>query len=94
MTFVPRLLLAALALLPLGAIAAPAPLVEGTDYVEIASPAPYAPLAGKIEVAEVFGYTCSHCAHFEPQLAAWAAKLPKDVRFSPVPAAFGGPWDS
>jgi len=42
----------------------------------------------------MFGYTCPHCAHFEPTLEAWAKKLPKDVRFTPVPAAFGGYWDS
>jgi thiol:disulfide interchange protein DsbA len=74
--------------------AAPATLVEGTDYELIDAPGPYAPLAGKIEVVEMFGYTCPHCARFEPQLEAWAAKLPKDVRFTPVPAAFGGIWDS
>ncbi len=45
-------------------------------------------------MVEVFGYTCPHCAHFEPQLEAWAAKLPADVRFTPVPAAFGGAWDA
>uniref|UniRef100_UPI00333EC580 thiol:disulfide interchange protein DsbA/DsbL n=2 Tax=Lysobacteraceae TaxID=32033 RepID=UPI00333EC580 len=66
----------------------------GKDYERIAQPGPFQPLAGKIEVVEVFGYTCPHCAHFEPQLAAWAAKLPADVRFTPVPAAFGGAWDS
>ena len=70
-----------------------APLVEGKDYERIAQPGPFQPLAGKIEVVEVFGYTCPHCAHFEPQLEAWAA-LPADVRFTPVPAAFGGAWDA
>jgi thiol:disulfide interchange protein DsbA len=96
MTLMPRLMLLLLALSPLSALAAPAPaaLVEGDDYEVIATPGPFAPLAGKIEVVEMFGYTCPHCAHFEPQLEAWAKKLPKDVRFTPVPAAFGGPWDS
>lgn len=95
MKLFPRLLLMLLATAPLLAWAAPAAApVEGQDYELIAEPGPFAPLAGKIEVVEVFGYTCPHCAHFEPQLAAWAAKLPADVRFSPVPAAFGGYWDS
>jgi len=98
MTLVSRLLLSALLLLPLAATAAPTapadPLVEGRDYQKIAKPGPFAPLAGKIEVVEVFGYTCPHCAHFEPVLAPWAAKLPGDVRFTLVPGAFGGPWDS
>ena len=95
MTFLSRVLLLLLALAPLGAGAgAPAALVEGRDYQLIANPGPFAPLAGKIEVVELFGYTCSHCAHFEPQLDAWVAKLPADVRFTAVPAAFGGHWDA
>ncbi|MCC7633772.1 thiol:disulfide interchange protein DsbA/DsbL [Stenotrophomonas rhizophila] len=95
MTLMPRLMLLLLALSPLSALAAAPPaLVEGKDYELIEQPGPYAPLAGKVEVVEMFGYTCPHCARFEPQLEAWAAKLPKDVRFTPVPAAFGGVWDS
>ncbi|MDU1661785.1 MAG: thiol:disulfide interchange protein DsbA/DsbL, partial [Stenotrophomonas maltophilia] len=97
MRLISRLLLSVLVLLPLAACAATpanAPLVEGKDYERIAQPGPFQPLAGKIEVVEVFGYTCPHCAHFEPQLEAWAAKLPADVRFTPVPAAFGGAWDA
>ncbi|MGV8960795.1 MAG: thiol:disulfide interchange protein DsbA/DsbL [Stenotrophomonas sp.] len=92
----PRLMFLLLCLLPLGACAATssAPLLEGRDYDLITSPAPFAPLAGKIEVAEVFGYTCGHCAHFEPVLQPWVAKLPADVRFTAIPAAFGGSWDS
>lgn len=98
MNLVSRLLLSALLLLPLSAVAASAapaaPLQEGRDFQRIAQPGPFAPLAGKIEVVEVFGYTCPHCAHFEATLGPWAAKLPADVRFTPVPGAFGGPWDS
>lgn len=69
----------------------PAP-VAGVDYVEIANSQPYAPLNGQVEVAEVFGYTCGGCAQFEPVVKAWKARQPADVRFSPVPAAFGGYW--
>jgi len=74
--------------LPLLAAAASPPLVDGTDYVLIDNPQPYAPSAGKIEVAEVFGYWCPHCAEFQPQLSAWKRKLPADVRFTYVPAVF------
>lgn len=92
----PRLMLLLLSLLPLTVYAAApsATLVEGRDYEVIANPAPFAPLAGKIEVTEVFGYTCNHCAHFEAELQPWIAKLPGDVRFTPVPGAFGGTWDA
>jgi thiol:disulfide interchange protein DsbA len=70
------------------AATAVAPPVEGVDYVVIEPAQPYAPLAGKIEVAEVFGYWCPHCAEFQPQLSAWKRKLPADVRFTYVPAVF------
>jgi thiol:disulfide interchange protein DsbA len=63
--------------------------VAGIDYVEIAKPQPYAPADGRIEVAEVFSYTCPHCAHFEPMLLEWRARQPADVRFTPVAGFFG-----
>ncbi len=94
MTYFPRVFLLLMALLPLAACAADAAPAEGQDYELIAEPGPFAPLAGKIEVVEVFGYPCIHCAHFEPLLEAWVAKLPADVRFTAVPAAFGGHWDA
>lgn len=80
--------------LPLAAIAAePAPsLVAGVDYVEIPGGQPFSPRDGRIEVAEIFGYTCPHCARFEPKLAAWKAGLGDDVKVVPVPAPFGGHW--
>jgi thiol:disulfide interchange protein DsbA len=40
----------------------------------------------------VFGYTCIHCAHFQPAIGAWQKKQPSWVRFTPLPAAFGGYW--
>lgn len=80
-------------LLPASAFAAsPTAPVAGTDYVEIADGQPFAPQPGKIEVVEVFGYTCSHCARFEPLVSAWKAGLPADVSFVAVPAPFGGYW--
>lgn len=69
----------------------PAP-VAGTDYVEIASGQPFKPGNPNIEVVEAFGYTCPACAQFEPLVSAWAARLPADVEFIPVPAPFGGFW--
>lgn len=69
----------------------PAP-VPGQDYVEIPNGQPYAPLNGKIEVVEVFGYVCPACARFAPDVAAWKKKLPADVRLTYVPVAFGPEW--
>ncbi|HVR80581.1 MAG TPA: thiol:disulfide interchange protein DsbA/DsbL [Luteimonas sp.] len=82
-------------LLPLSVAATPATApVAGEDYVLIDGGQPYQPLAGKIEIAEVFAYWCSHCADFQPQVDAWTRKLPADVRFSYVPAVFsdGDPY--
>jgi thiol:disulfide interchange protein DsbA len=62
--------------------------VEGTNYVKLSQPAPTSAPAGKIEVVEFFWYGCPHCNHFEPSLAAWAAKVPANVYFHRVPVAF------
>ena len=71
------------------ALATPASPVEGVDYVAIDDGQPYAPHpAGQVEVAEVFAWWCPHCFEFQPALEAWKATLPKDVRFTYVPAAF------
>lgn len=94
-----RYLLLLTALLPLAALAArpiappqgPAPVVD-VDYVVIEGGRPYAPAKDRIEVVEVFGYTCPHCAHFEPVLGAWKARLPADVTFTPLAAPMGGHW--
>jgi len=70
-----------------------ASLVEGQDYIEIRNGQPFAPRDGKVEVVEIFGYVCPSCAQFQPLVRAWKAKLPADVRFTYVPAMFGGTWD-
>lgn len=87
---------------PQGADAAAAPVapsrpsgpppVAGVDYIEIPNGQPFQPAAGKIEVAEVFGYTCPHCAQFDPLLSAWKKRQPADVKLTLVPAPFGGYW--
>ena len=66
--------------------------VAGTDYVVIDGGTPFKAGSDKIEVVEVFGYTCPHCATFEPLVSAWSAGLPADVEFVPMAAPFGGYW--
>ena len=58
--FVTALLLA-LAWLPGAALAQSTPQA-GRDYVEIPGGQAWAARPGRIEVAELFGYTCPHCA--------------------------------
>ncbi len=84
------LLLLSLSLAPLAHAADP---VAGVDYVEIPGGQPFASSPGKVEVAEVFGYSCIHCANLEPALQAWKQRQPAHVQFTPVPAAFGSYWD-
>ena len=69
----------------------PAP-VEGVDYEVIADGKPFAPVKGKVEVAEVFSYACVHCAHFESKLQAWKRRQPAHVKLTPVPAALSSSW--
>jgi len=91
-----RILACALSLAVLGVW--PAAAAETTDfqlgreYVEVPRH-----LAGKddnrIEVIAFFWYGCPHCYAVEPQINAWAAKLPPDVRFLRLPAKFNPTTD-
>ena len=66
---------------------------EGVDYTVLPEPQPTFG-SGGIEVAEVFAYTCIHCANLQPAINAWKPTLAQDVRFRYVPGAFGGPSDN
>ena len=85
------LLLSLALLLPLLAVPAraqaPLPgLTEGVQYRTLDNGQPYQPLPpGMVEVAEVFAYTCPHCAHFAPMLEAWEKQLPAHARVVLVP---------
>jgi thiol:disulfide interchange protein DsbA len=62
--------------------------VAGKDYHILDAKAPVEAPAGKVEVVEFFWYSCPHCNAFEPALAAWIGKLPKDVAFRRSHVAF------
>lgn len=47
----------------------------------------------KIEVSEVFSYACIHCAHFQSIVDQWKSKMPANVAFTYLPAAWSGPWE-
>ncbi|MDE2367675.1 MAG: thiol:disulfide interchange protein DsbA/DsbL [Burkholderiales bacterium] len=61
--------------------------VEGKDYTRLGQPVPVA-VPGKIEVIEFFGYWCPHCFEFQTVLEPWVKKLPADVNFRRIPAAW------
>ena len=90
-----RTVLTLLLVLPFaaGAQLKPGVPMPGKDYVVLASPQPTWGVGG-IEVAEVFSYTCIHCANFQPLVNAWKKKLPADVKFRYVASAFGGVNDN
>lgn len=65
----------------------------GVDYEVMAEPQPTFGQGG-IEVAEVFAYTCIHCANLQPVLNQWKPNIASDVRFVYVPGVFGGISDN
>ncbi len=54
---------------------------EGQHYVVLEQPVRTSD-SSKIEVAEVFSYSCPHCFDFEPMLQAWEKQQPEDVYLS------------
>ena len=61
---------------------------EGIDYTELARPQP-TESGEKIEVLEVFMYSCPHCYYLEPTIEKWLATKPDNVEFQRMPAVFG-----
>lgn len=66
------------------------PYKLGEHYLRVRAVQPPANPA-KIEVMEVFAYSCPHCYAFEPALKKWAAKQPGDVEFVRTPHTLGQP---
>ena len=61
----------------------------GTDYQPIDPPQTLTSLPGKVEIAEVFSYTCIHCARLQALLPPWEATLPAQVNFVQAPMSHG-----
>ncbi|MDD5274061.1 MAG: thiol:disulfide interchange protein DsbA/DsbL [Methylovulum sp.] len=64
---------------------------ETTGYETLSAPQP-TQHTDKVEVIEFFWYGCPHCYAFEPELAKWLKKLPKNVEFIRQPAVFNELW--
>lgn len=45
----------------------------------------------KVEVMEVFSYSCPHCFHFEPMVVKWLSTKPSGVVFVRQPWSLGQP---
>jgi thiol:disulfide interchange protein DsbA len=82
--------LASLSPLACSAADSPQPYKLGEHYMRVRAVQPPANPA-KIEVMEVFAYSCPHCYSFEPALKKWVAKKPGDVEFVRTPHSLGQP---
>lgn len=61
---------------------------EGIDYTKLTKPQS-TESGDKVEVLEVFMYSCPHCFHLEPTIDKWLATKPENVEFRRMPAVFG-----
>ncbi len=81
-----------LALMTVLALASVAPQaaepVEGKDYFRIEPAAPTSDTS-KVVVTEYFSYQCPHCYTFAKPFAAWAARLPEDVKAERTAVSIG-----
>ncbi len=65
--------------------------VEGVNYIEL-KPPQAVESSGKVEVLEFFWYRCPHCYALEPDLEAWAKRLPRDVQLKRIPGILNDDW--
>lgn len=85
-------LAAALALGSLTGTAMADSLIAGQHYAVLANPVSTAQ-PEKIEVVELFGYSCPYCYQLQPVMRDWETTVPEDVRVVRMPAMFGGIWN-
>ena len=63
-------------------------LDEGIEYTTLDKPQA-TETGDKIEVLEVFMYSCPHCRNLEPTMHAWLETKPANVELRLMPAVFG-----
>lgn len=61
---------------------------EGKNYTRMIPTQPTVGGADKIEVAEVFMYSCPHCYDLEAHINRWAEDKDPSIRFVRIPASF------
>lgn len=64
----------------------------GIDYLQVTPTQRTDVRADQVEILEFFWYRCPHCYNLEPDLKAWAAKLPKNVVLKRVPGVLSDKW--
>jgi len=78
-------------LISFSALAAPVAFIEGVHYKATAQIIPTSD-ASKVEVMELFSFSCPHCNNLEPLVHEWQTTLSDDVVFNQVPAIFRESW--
>ena len=61
---------------------------EGSNFTRMIPTQPTVGGADKIEVAEIFMYSCPHCYDLEPHINQWAEGKDPNIRFVRIPAIF------
>lgn len=69
------------------------PFQEGVHYERIEPAQPTFAAPGKVEVIEVFSYSCHACAAAQPAVDSWKKSMPAEVQFSYLPAVFQPGWE-
>ena len=72
--------------LVLSCVAAPA--FAGKAYLDIQPPHDTAVKKGEVELIEFFWFGCIHCYNVDPAVHKLVARLPRNVRFTRIPAVF------
>ncbi len=62
--------------------------IDGQPYKRFPSTAGRWGSADKIEVTEIFMYSCPHCSDLEPFINTWAENKDPNIRFVRIPAMF------
>jgi len=75
-----------IALLPIAMCQAQGEKYSAGVHYEVLPQAVRTANSSKIEINEVFSYTCGHCYTFEDVIEPWAKQLPADVDFQRTPA--------
>lgn len=91
MRILARALVVTMALLPLACSAADEPKYQLGVHYKAVRQAQTPANPAKIEVLEVFSYSCPHCFQFEGPLDKWLGKKPADVEFLRLPHTLGQP---
>ena len=82
-------LLAVIGLAMMTSFAMAADYQEGTEYDAITPPPPVG-TNNEIMVEGFFYYNCPHCNVLDSTINSWLQKKPEEVKFTRVPAMFGG----